>query len=546
MPDEATYVMQGPDEQTRVVHDYVESVFRRGREPMEPVGFTPDWQDQPSRYKTFLGVERFALPRGTDQPLASAARVLFGAPPEDAGESVWTLPSLAALLRLSYGVLDRRLRVSWNQDSDVRVLYPEALWGRGAASGGGMYPLEIYWVAGGGGPVTPGVYHYSTAHHGFERLVAGDLTGEVRAACADAGDSDGYLLVTVRFWKNSFKYNSFCYHVVTQDAGALLGCWELIARGLGKPLRRAFWFDDERLNRLVGVGGDEESVLAVVPVPFTTGTVSAAGPAVPGRGVLVDRPSFERSARTVTFEQVQRVHQAVLADPHERPDAAQLRQLVPHVAADGGGIALPEPLEGRLGRDTGEVMRIRRTSFGSFVGSRPLGLDELGTVLAGTMSGQDYLSDASPAGAGLTGLYVLANRVTGLPCGTYRYDRAGHRLQLVQERRLAEYLQRSYYLSNYNLDQTGAVLAISGRWESTLRACGSRGYRVLNAEVGALAQTAYVASAALGVGCGVVLGFDNIAIDEAVGLDGTDERTFLFVLLGHERRDRADFDYRLL
>ena len=191
-------------------------------------------------------------------------------------------------------------------------------------------------------------------------------------------------------------------------------------------------------------------------------------------------------------------------------------------------------------------MRIRRTSFGSFVGSRPLGLDELGTVLAGTMSGQDYLSDASPAGAGLTGLYVLANRVTGLPCGTYRYDRAGHRLQLVQERRLAEYLQRSYYLSNYNLDQTGAVLAISGRWESTLRTCGSRGYRILNAEVGALAQTAYVASAALGVGCGVVLGFDNIAIDEAVGLDGTDERTFLFVLLGHERRDRADFDYRLL
>jgi SagB-type dehydrogenase family enzyme len=545
MPDEGTHVVQDPDEKTHVVRDYVESVFRRGREPMEPIGFTPNWEDQPSRYKTFLGVERFPLPRGTDQPMASAARVLLGTPREGERESVWTLPSLSALLRLSYGILDRRLRVSWNQDSDVRVKYPESLWGRGAASGGGMYPLEIYWVAGNGSPVTPGVYHYSTAHHGFERLLAGDLTDEVRAACADAGDSDGYLLVTVRFWKNSFKYNSFCYHVVTQDAGALLGCWELIARGLGKPLRRAFWFDDERLNRLLGVRTAEESVLAVVPVPFTIG-IGTTGPAAPARGVLVDRPSFERSAQTLTFEQVQQVHTAVLADPHERPDAAQLQRLVPRVPADDAGIALPEPLEERMGRDAGEVMRIRRTSFGSFVGSRPLGLDELGTVLAGTMSGQDYVSDSNPAGAGLTGLYVLANRVTGLPSGTYRYDRGGHRLQVVQERRLAEYLQRSYYLSNYNLDQAGAVLAISGRWESTLRTCGSRGYRVLNAEVGALAQTAYVASAALGVGCGVVLGFDNIAIDEAVGLDGTDERTFLFVLLGHERGDRADFEYQLL
>ena len=69
---------------------------------------------------------------------------------------------------------------------------------------------------------------------------------------------------------------------------------------------------------------------------------------------------------------------------------------------------------------------------------------------------------------------------------------------------------------------------------------------MINAEVGALAQTAYTAAAALGVGCGAVLGFDNIAIDEAVGLDDGDERTFLFVLLGHERADRADFDYRLV
>ncbi|MDX3771376.1 MULTISPECIES: SagB family peptide dehydrogenase [unclassified Streptomyces] len=541
------------ENRTQVVSDYVESVFRRGREPMEPVGFTPDWEDQPSRHKTYLGVRRFPLPAGTGLPLAGAADVLLGEPPAGQGPP-WTLDSLAALLRLSYGVLDRRLRVSWNQDSHVRVLYPEALWGRGTASGGGMYPLEVYWVAGPGGPLTPGVYHYSTAHHGFERLLAGDLTDEVRAACeskggtgAGPGESDGFLVVTVRFWKNSFKYNSFCYHVVTQDAGALLGSWELIARGTGRRLTHVLWFDDERLNRLLGLETDQECALAVVPLAFGEPAGSATGPAGRDGPVgLIDRPSFERSARTVTFEQIEQVHHAVLADRRERPEPEAARGLVPVPPAGGEDVILPQPLTDRLDLDIGETLRSRRTSFGSFTRSRPLGLDELGTVLAGAGSGQRYISDVVPDDVGLTGLYVLANRVAGLPSGTYRYDGSGHRLRVVREMPLAEKLQHSYYLSNYNLDQVGAVLAISGRWRSTLEAYGSRGYRVLNSEVGAVAQTAYTAAAALGVGCGAVLGFDNIAIDEWAGLDDGDERTFLFVLLGHERADSADFDYRLV
>lgn len=533
-----------PEQSTQVVCDYVEAVFRRGREPMEPVGFQPNWADQPSRHKTYLDVPRFPMPEGSGASLGSAADVLFGSPPATDRSPLWTLESLATLLRLSYGQLDRRLRVSWNQDSHVRVFYQESLWGRGTASGGGMYPLEVYWVAGTGASMMPGVYHYSTAHHAFERLVIGDLSDEVRAACDGAGKSDSFLLITTRFWKNSFKYNSFCYHVVTQDCGAMLGSFELIARGLGRRLERVLWFDDQRLNDLLGLNTSEESVLAVVPTPFarSDGTPTAE----PTRGRLIDRPYFERSKVTLQFEQVEQVHQAVLADRRPRPDAglaAGLRPIPPTALAE---VSLPAPAAGDLGRTLGEALRSRHTSFGSFVGSQPLNLDELASILAGTTSARSYSSDVAAAEIGFTGLYVMANRVTGLPSGAYRYDQDGHRLQVVQERPIADYLQRNYYLSNYNLDQVGAVLAISARWASTIGAFGNRGYRVLNSEVGAVAQTAYVAAAAAGVGCGAVLGFDNIAIDEVLGLDGSDERTFLFVLLGHERADRADFDYSLL
>ena len=88
------------------------------------------------------------------------------------------------------------------------------------------------------------------------------MTDRVREALGgDAlGDTDQFLLASVRFWKNSYKYNSFCYHVVTQDLGALLGTWELVARGLGRPLHRALWFADEPLNDLLGLETLDESV----------------------------------------------------------------------------------------------------------------------------------------------------------------------------------------------------------------------------------------------------------------------------------------------
>lgn len=527
-----------PQERVRTVHDYAETVFHRGRVPMEPLNFQPNWRDQPSKHKTYLGVPRLPLPSHLPDlgPVASALGGHAG------GGPAWTLDSVATLLRLSYGLLDRRLRIGWNQDIDTRIHYQDALWGRATASGGGMYPLETYWVTGGSGPLTPGVYHYSTAHHALERLLTGDVSGQVREALGADPGTDQFLLVSVRFWKNSYKYNSFCYHVVTQDAGAMLGSWELIARGLGRPLHRALWFADEPLNALLGLKTLDESVLAVVPLPWAGGD-RPGGPA--GAGRPAERPFFERSAEILRFEQVERVHLATLLagdQVHPRPVAEPGSAVVPAPVSGGTRLPPPAPGDGELGG----LLRRRRSSFGAFTAQPPLSLEELGTVLAGASSAQRYSADVKTADAPLTRLYVLANRVGDLAPGTYAYEAGGHRLRAIEEREVGTFLQKAYYLTNYNLDQVAAVVAIAAGLDSGLRLYGSRGYRVLNAEVGAVAQTAYVAACAAGVGCGAVLGFDNLAIDESLGLDRTDERTFLFLLLGHERTDPADFDYRLV
>lgn len=103
------------------------------------------------------------------------------------------------------------------------------------------------------------------------------------------------------------------------------------------------------------------------------------------------------------------------------------------------------------------------------------------------------------------------------------------------------FLQRNYFLSNYNLEQAAAVLVPTVRTTAVLDAVGDRGYRLVGGTVGAVAQTFYTTAAAFGLGAGVALGFDNIAYIEELGLTGTDEAPLLIMLLGHERPRPADF-----
>jgi SagB-type dehydrogenase family enzyme len=88
-----------------------------------------------------------------------------------------------------------------------------------------------------------------------------------------------------------------------------------------------------------------------------------------------------------------------------------------------------------------------------------------------------------------------------------------------------------------------AVLVITGRLEALVATYGARGYRMLSVEVGQAAQTTYLSATARGLGVGAVLGIDNLAVDEFLGVDGTDERSMLFILLGHERGGRAGYDH---
>ncbi|GAB3137383.1 SagB/ThcOx family dehydrogenase [Micromonospora sonneratiae] len=540
-----------------IVRGYAEGVFTRGSQPMIPAGFKPDWVDAPSKYKTYPDVPRLAAPRWSGSRLGRLPELLAASDPghTDTGDatgpdgSPWRANEVSALAALAYGVRDRRLTPNWNQDLPDRLRFPGAIWGRATTSGGGMYPLEIYWVVGPGSPVRPGVYHYHTGHHAWQQLASGDHTAPVRSACLGAPDAERagqYLVVTSRFWKNSFKYHNFCLHVVTQDLGALLGSWHLIARGLGHRLRPVLWFADEPINERLGLRTEEESVLAVVPL--TGGDPPPQPAALPADDVRA--VAFERSRRLLRLDRLIEVHRATLVT-EDQPRPATLpapAEPAQSAASAEQALPLPELPDRRWQADLTEILAQRRSSFGRFSRSRRLDAAELGGILSTTAAARHFPDDLAgpPDRSPLTRLHVLVNDVAGVEAGSYTFDSDAGLLTPHQIAPMTRILQRAYFLKNYNLEQVGAVLAISARFDAAMTHYGPRGYRLVNIEAGAVAQVAYLAAAALGVGCGAVLGLDNEILDEALGLTGTPLRTVLFVLLGYDRADTGTFAYPVL
>ena len=161
-------------------HEYATAIVRRGRYPMEPVDWEPDWVDRPRKGKHFPGRRRPSRCPATARrrPGRASSAGCTGR----AATGAFTLPLLAGMLQDSYGLVGRRLAVQANSDLGTLPMYTQANWSRGTASGGGLYPVGIHWITGPGGPLTPGVHYYDTRHHALRRLLAGDVTGEVRAA----------------------------------------------------------------------------------------------------------------------------------------------------------------------------------------------------------------------------------------------------------------------------------------------------------------------------------------------------------------------------
>ena len=197
-------------------------------------------------------------------------------------------------------------------------------------------------------------------------------------------------------------------------------------------------------------------------------------------------------------------------------------------------IRLPAPSTER-GPPAWEVLSARRSV--RHYAETPMPLEVLSQLLWSThgitgRAGGRELRTAPSAGACYPiDAYVVANNVTGLEPGLYRYLADGHALMAMRTGDVGAKIakaalgQRMCRQASVTFVWTAVVPRTTGRY-------GERGHRYVFLDAGHVGQNMYLAATALGCGCCTIGAFDDAAMNEVLGVDGKIETTVYAAAVG--------------
>ncbi len=133
--------------------------------------------------------------------------------------------------------------------------------------------------------------------------------------------------------------------------------------------------------------------------------------------------------------------------------------------------------------------------------------------------------------------YLVINEVESLEPGLYRYLSLSHELGLVRKGS-AEAMQlfRNCFNQEMVLDCQVNFIWTAHPYRTTWR-YGQRGYRYLFLDVGHVCQNLYLASEACDCGTCAIAAFDDDAMNQMIGLDGSDGFVIYLATCGIKRKD---------
>lgn len=140
--------------------------------------------------------------------------------------------------------------------------------GRTAPSAGGLYPLEVYLIAGNAADLPQGVYRYKPKEHSLAQIKDGDIRKDLAGAALEqtwVSNAAVNIVVTAFYERTTQKYGDRGIRYVHMEVGhaAQNICLQAAALNLGAVTIGAF--DDERVKSLLGLFGNE-SPLYIIPV----------------------------------------------------------------------------------------------------------------------------------------------------------------------------------------------------------------------------------------------------------------------------------------
>lgn len=145
---------------------------------------------------------------------------------------------------------------------------------------------------------------------------------------------------------------------------------------------------------------------------------------------------------------------------------------------------------------------------------------------------------AAPSAGGQYPLrtYVIARMVSGLSAGLYRYDEESHSLALIPGESPAERLGDAVLEDQPWVGAAAVIIAVTANLNAAQEQFqaqpprGQRGARYVYIETGAVAENVHLQATALGVGCVLVGGFDDVKVKKVLSLPQELEPTALLCI----------------
>ncbi|UCD66838.1 MAG: SagB/ThcOx family dehydrogenase [Deltaproteobacteria bacterium] len=204
-------------------------------------------------YKHYEGVEKIALPTDWDIKKSFKEILQHRRSCRQYENKTLTLRNLAMLLWASQGISGRA----------------GSYFFRTAPSAGALYPVETYLSIQNVDSLSPGLYHFQPADFSLGKIETGNFGKKVAEAALGQNfmAKAGVVFIWSAILRRNFsKYGHRGLRYVMMDAGHICQNLLLAAEALELGACPVAAFYDDSLNSLLGLDGEEESVIYLASV----------------------------------------------------------------------------------------------------------------------------------------------------------------------------------------------------------------------------------------------------------------------------------------
>ena len=224
--------------------------YSRERVPKDDLGVIPS----PERFKTYPDAELLPLPQpDLSEPVDLWHCLARRRSERDTTQDPLSKEELAKVLWAAQGITAR---------AGMYLL-------RTAPSAGALYPFETYLYVHRVEGIDQGIYHFDVPEFALAGLQKGNFNQEITAASLGQPvirKAAVVLIWTAMMLRCMVKYRERAVRYIGMDLGHVCQNVQLAATALGFGSCPIGAFYDDEMNELIGVDGEEETVLYLVTV----------------------------------------------------------------------------------------------------------------------------------------------------------------------------------------------------------------------------------------------------------------------------------------